>query len=295
MVTFENKTDASSAVKYGKANACEASRVAVEGRTEKTRINPIASAKCGRNQSSFAYVAQAGAKGEEGEKMSKSRTQPAGEPEIYIAGPMRGIRHFNFPAFDAAVNFLSDAGWWPISPAALDRQSGFDEKAFPDDYDWIDLKKAGFSLHDAIDRDVQAIKQCKAIYMLDGWENSKGARAEKALAEWLGLEVLYQTPPKNPEAQKPKDVLAEALAITSGDRNASYGPPDQDFRRTADMWSGLFGDMLKDGARFEPFHIAQAMILLKMSRQLHQRKRDNWVDAAGYARCGAICDEVASK
>ena len=58
------------------------------------------------------------------------------------------------------------------------------------------------------------------------------------------------------------------------------------------MWSGLFRDMLKEGVSFEPYHIAQAMILLKMSRQLHQRKRDNWVDTAGYARCGQVCDQA---
>ena len=36
-----------------------------------------------------------------------------------------------------------------------------------------------------------------------------------------------------------EDVLEEALRITSGDRNASYGPPDQDFQRTAAMWSAM--------------------------------------------------------
>lgn len=89
------------------------------------------------------------------------------------------------------------------------------------------------------------------------------------------------------------DVLLEAYEVTRGDRQNHYGPPDQDFARTAGMWSALFSDMLKEGVRFEPFHVAQAMILLKMSRQLHQRKRDNWVDTAGYARCGALCDEAA--
>lgn len=88
-----------------------------------------------------------------------------------------------------------------------------------------------------------------------------------------------------------KDILEEALEVTNGDRRDQYGPADQDFKRTAAMWTALFGGMLKEGVSFEPFHVAQAMILLKMSRQMHQRKRDNWVDAAGYARCGAICDE----
>jgi hypothetical protein len=113
--------------------------------------------------------------------------------------------------------------------------------------------------------------------------------------------VMYRRPvdadiiskPAVPETVKPsEDILEEALRITGGDRQNQYGPADQDFRRTAEMWSGLFRDMLKDGVSFEPYHIAQAMILLKMSRQLHQRKRDNWVDTAGYARCGQVCDQA---
>lgn len=231
---------------------------------------------------------------------------------IYIAGPMRGIKYFNFPAFDQAERLLTGAGYRVVNPANLDRQLGFDETSYPDDYDWQDLSKIGFSLPDAVIRDAEAITQCDGIYLLAGWENSKGAKAERAIAEWLGLSVICETrgptsiwddPPgdikqmlRDAISSKSKpDILEEALEVTTGDRQASYGPPDQDFRRTAGMWSALFGDLLQPGKAFEPFHVAQAMILLKMSRQLHQRKRDNWIDTAGYARCGALCDEVAEK
>ena len=87
-----------------------------------------------------------------------------------------------------------------------------------------------------------------------------------------------------------EDILDTAARITRGDRNASYGPPDQDFRRTAGMWSALFGAKLQDGVTFEPRDVAMAMILLKCSRESHQRKLDNWVDIAGYARCGSKCN-----
>jgi len=33
---------------------------------------------------------------------------------------------------------------------------------------------------------------CTHIYMLRGWERSKGARAEHAVAVWIGLEIMYQ-------------------------------------------------------------------------------------------------------
>lgn len=209
---------------------------------------------------------------------------------IYIAGPMRGIKYFNFPAFDAARESLRAQGWYVISPADLDRKTGFDETDFPDDYDWIDLGKINFNLHDAIDRDVGAIKSCDAIYMLTGWENSKGAKAEKAIAEWLGHEVLYEL--KGAEGieavsslpiQRQEDILEEALRITRGDRQAQYGPPNQDFARTAAIWTAL------KGVEFEPRDVALFMIAIKLSRETHQRKRDNAVDIAGYARCLSLC------
>jgi hypothetical protein len=87
-----------------------------------------------------------------------------------------------------------------------------------------------------------------------------------------------------------EDILAEASRITRGSRQSQYGPPDQDFRRTAGMWSALFLSKLKDGVTFEPRDVALAMILLKTSRETHQRKRDNWVDIAGYASCGSRCN-----
>lgn len=257
--------------------------------------------------------------------------------KIYVAGPMRGIPFFNFPAFDAARDRLKKFGWEVISPADLDRAIGFDEKSFPADYDWVDLNKIGFDINSAVDRDVAAIKSCDAIYMLKGWDDSKGASAEKGLAEWLGKPVLYegemagdpwtnkvtlpdgnitrqamremsdrftwvtkaQGGPAIPEPQGPngegstvvneKDVLLEAYEITRGDRNAAYGPPDQDFTRTAAMLTGMFAHKLKDNEKFLSWEIAQLMICLKLSRLQHNHKRDSIVDIAGYARCMDIC------
>lgn len=83
------------------------------------------------------------------------------------------------------------------------------------------------------------------------------------------------------------DILLEAYRLTTGDRQNKYGPPDQDFARIAPMWSAL------KGIRFEPREVAMFLICVKLSRETHQRQRDNWVDIAGYARCGNICREVA--
>jgi len=188
---------------------------------------------------------------------------------------MRGKQYFNFPAFDAAKAKLESEGFEVISPADMDRDIGFDPELLGSNYDWSDLNACDFSLMAAVNRDVAAIQKCHSIYMLSGWELSKGAKAEKALAEWIGLEVLYE---------QHEGILEEAIRITKGDRQACYGPPDQDFRRTAAMWSAI------KGVAFEAREVALFMIALKLSRETHQRKRDNWVDIAGYASCGSICE-----
>ncbi len=39
---------------------------------------------------------------------------------------------------------------------------------------------------------LEALTRCTHIYMLRGWEQSKGATAEHAVAKWIGLEIIYQ-------------------------------------------------------------------------------------------------------
>ena len=105
--------------------------------------------------------------------------------------------------------------------------------------------------------------------------------APSGVAEAVVAQALNSTPVN-------EDVLEEALRITKGDRQNQYGPPDQDFQRTAAMWSAL------KGVQFTAQDVAAFMIVLKLSRQTHQNKRDNWVDIAGYARCGSLCRKEAT-
>jgi hypothetical protein len=111
---------------------------------------------------------------------------------IYIAGPMRGISRFNFDAFDRARDQLIAEGWTVISPADLDREHGFDVDGLGDDEaDWWRPESLGFDLAAAIDRCLDAIAQCDAVYVLPGWRDSRGASAEVAVAKWRGLEIVF--------------------------------------------------------------------------------------------------------
>ena len=102
---------------------------------------------------------------------------------IYIAGPMRGYEDYNFPAFDAAAEFLEAEGWNVISPAQMDRDLGFNPKR-----DKVTKK----FLQAAMMRDMDAIiNHADEIAMLEGWDNSRGARAELAIARWKEIPAWF--------------------------------------------------------------------------------------------------------
>lgn len=84
------------------------------------------------------------------------------------------------------------------------------------------------------------------------------------------------------------DILEEAYQLTAGERNKDYGHPYDDFSRTAEMWNAMFADRITEP--FKASDVARAMICIKLSRSVHAPKRDNWVDIAGYARCGGMCE-----
>lgn len=114
---------------------------------------------------------------------------------FYLAGPMSGIPHFNFPAFNSAAATLRANGHSVFNPAERDieRHGGVDISFSNDKGDPEKAKRDfGFSLRDALADDTAFIcKYADAIAMLPGWENSKGARAEHALAFALGHTIVY--------------------------------------------------------------------------------------------------------
>jgi hypothetical protein len=77
--------------------------------------------------------------------------------------------------------------------------------------------------------------------------------------------------------------LEEALELTSGDRQASYGHPLQDFSRTAGLWTSLLGTKLLQP--ITPEEVALCMVCLKLSREMNKHKQDNLIDIAGYINC----------
>ena len=111
--------------------------------------------------------------------------------KIYLAGPMRGIPQFNYPAFHEGAAKLRAAGHEVFSPAEYDlKKHGKDISNATGDAAQA-TSEHGFNLRDALRDDLIWIcEQADAVALLPGWENSKGANAERATAIALGLLVI---------------------------------------------------------------------------------------------------------
>ena len=106
-----------------------------------------------------------------------------GNMRAYLAGPMRGIPLFNFPAFHAAAARFRAAGYDVFNPAEQDEAEGFNpvtDQAEPTEY--------------YMRRDLPEVCASDVLLLLPGWRNSGGALNEFAVAKMCGLKILMLTP-----------------------------------------------------------------------------------------------------
>lgn len=106
--------------------------------------------------------------------------------KFYLAGPMRGIKDFNFPAFDECAEYLKGCAFEVVNPAQLDRDEGFDPNGDGTIEEAQRRKMLG--------RDMAALAGCHGIMMLPGWSQSGGAKLELAFARETGIQVWYYDP-----------------------------------------------------------------------------------------------------
>ena len=125
---------------------------------------------------------------------------------VYISGPMTGVPDLNRPAFDAAEKRLTAQGHFVINPAELSAMFGTLEEiaeSFKSYYavmngilrDELDIalsKQEGLLARAVMDADLAAVRSCDAIYLLRGWETSRGAKKELAEALKHGLKVMQE-------------------------------------------------------------------------------------------------------
>lgn len=94
--------------------------------------------------------------------------------KIYISGPITGLppQEVN-NIFERIATNLNSLGWEAVNPL---------NNGLPSD--------ASYNEH--MLRDLDLLADCRAIFMLKGWENSKGARIEFAEAVARKMTIMFE-------------------------------------------------------------------------------------------------------
>lgn len=95
--------------------------------------------------------------------------------KIYISGAITGTDDY-MERFAKAEKELTVKGCSVINPAKVNAQ-------LPEDTSYDDYMKMSFCMLD----------MCDAIYMLDGWEESRGANREYGYAIAKGKKVIFES------------------------------------------------------------------------------------------------------
>lgn len=105
---------------------------------------------------------------------------------IYLAGPMRGFPDWNQKAFSDAADLWRRQCHQVFSPWEIAAVMGYklDHPCEPGHKDGKE------HLRHVMMGDVTCICHCDALAVLDGWQGSRGATVEVALAQFLGLKIF---------------------------------------------------------------------------------------------------------
>lgn len=85
--------------------------------------------------------------------------------KIYLAGPIRGVPDYK-ERFEAVRRKIEEANSIALDPSLL-----------PEGMEQADYMRICMAM----------IQSAHVVYLLEGWENSEGAKIEKAYAEMVGI------------------------------------------------------------------------------------------------------------
>lgn len=113
--------------------------------------------------------------------------------KIYISGQISDLPIEDVVArFSKAEEYLTEQGYEVVSPI---------HNGLPWDAPW--------ELHIAMD--IVLLTGCNAIYLLEGWDNSRGATLEKNFAELTKKKIIYEAAPAYAEI---KQAITEVFGLS---------------------------------------------------------------------------------
>ncbi len=102
--------------------------------------------------------------------------------KVYISGQMTGIEGYNSVAFNRATDLLRNKGIECVNPFEIGQ-------TIEDQLGSHTVEEKYFMFMKA---DIKVLLDCSHIYMLKGWEKSKGANMEKSIADFFNIEIINE-------------------------------------------------------------------------------------------------------
>jgi hypothetical protein len=188
---------------------------------------------------------------------------------IYISGPMTGIKDYNYPEFFKMEEYLVDS-------KRFEREEIRNPARIDDDESIKFTKTRSYYIR----KSIEMILDCEYYTLLPGWHLSLGAKLEVSIAQELQLTFLANPwccsvfPPSTD-----LDIMKEAAKLVSHDRQSQYGHPVEHFTDVGRIWGSIL--RIPD---ISPQKIGLMMTGLKIARESFKHKDDNLVDAIGYIK-----------
>lgn len=101
--------------------------------------------------------------------------------KCYLSGPITGVKD-HMKHFEHYENRIKqEKGWVVINPARVGGE----------------LPPEDTSYAEYMDLSIALMRQCNCVFMLPGWENSKGARFENDYAKFCGMAIYEEDTDRN--------------------------------------------------------------------------------------------------
>ena len=95
--------------------------------------------------------------------------------KVYISGKITGLQLDEaFKIFEKAELIISANGYIPVNPMKVNSHT------------------EGKTWEDYMIEDIRVLFGCDAVYMLNNWEQSTGARIEYQIAKELGMKIILE-------------------------------------------------------------------------------------------------------
>lgn len=167
---------------------------------------------------------------------------------IYIAGPMSGLPDWNFPAFHEAEEAWREAGWEVNNPA----------RAFGGR---TDLPYPQYLRHG-----IGKVLESDALAVLDGWEASRGCRAEMFVADLVGIPIYVNAPFSPEQPHKGIPLLTDIKLVC-----AATDPFRQVLEEIDDLHTRKRADYTGNGSALANYNFASRMVGLTTLQGMFQR------------------------